>query len=238
MWEVADASGILKTSCHKILTKNLGMQNVATKYVPSQTNKQKTEASWSQSRTFWPCKQWWKLYKKYHYRWQGVGLWLQCRNKSPVFKMGLKNVTQTQKVSLVKCEADVESSFLLCRCCSPWSFTSWPVCQQIVLPWSDEMSARGCEITKSQFMEGKKMDAPPWQCLHTFITYSYLSPKARDHTHPTNSVLARPCTSRLLFVPEAAIYTEGRCFESVKNPVSGVLGVEWTSSKETRRSNT
>lgn len=36
MWEVADGVGILKTSCHKIST-----ENVAAKFVSSQTNEQK-----------------------------------------------------------------------------------------------------------------------------------------------------------------------------------------------------
>jgi hypothetical protein len=63
----------------------------------------------------------------------------------------------------------------------------------------------------------EKMNAPPWQHSYTFITYLWLSPKVQDHNHSTNSIPARPCTSRLIFFPEAAIYTEGQCFEYAEN---------------------
>jgi hypothetical protein len=50
----------------------------------------KTEASWSQSRTFLLWKPRWKLFKKHNYRWRDMGLQLWCRNKSPVFTMLVK----------------------------------------------------------------------------------------------------------------------------------------------------
>jgi len=108
---------------------------------------------------------------------------------------------------------------------------------------------------------GEKAETP-WKHSHTLIAYLWLSPTVQDHTHSTNSLLARPCTNRLIIVPQAAIHIEGWCFESaeniqkihwwicmlfhkklssndsktVKKAVSGALGVEWASSKGTRPS--
>ena len=46
MREVADEVGISKTSCHEILTENLGMQCVAAKFVPRLlTDEQEIEVS-------------------------------------------------------------------------------------------------------------------------------------------------------------------------------------------------
>lgn len=155
-------------------------------------------------------------------------------------------------VSLVKREADVDSFFT-----AKVFFTMhfYPTAR---LSTKSTVHKRQWE-EKGPIHGGEKMDPPPWQHSYTFITYLWLSPKVQDNTHSTNSVLARPCTCRLIFIPEAAIYTEGWCFEFAENikknslmelhalpqtsfqqcfqnckiAVSGVLGVEWASSKGT-----
>ena len=82
---------------------------------------------------WWKC--WWKHFKEHHHKWWNLGLWLCCQNKSPLFTMGLKNITQTQKskASLVQCECDADCVFWFWGHNTSWISTSWPGNEQGIL---------------------------------------------------------------------------------------------------------
>ena len=146
--------------------------------------------------------------------------------------------------------------FLMRRCCSPCIFTSWPDCQQTVLP------ARGSEKTNARFMEGKKQmihhENTP---THTLLICDFL-PRYKTTPIPQTPYLPDLVPTdyilflKLQFTLKVNVLSLLRTFKkirqwicmlfhkkhssnaskTVKNAVSGVLGVEWASSKGTRLS--
>jgi len=105
--------------------------------------------------------------------------------------------------SVVKCEVHVDSFFYFEGVHHAFLLHGQD-CQQTVL------SARGSEKTKARFMEGKKRmlhhENTP---THSLPICDFLPQYKTTLTPQTPYLPDQSCTNRLLFVSQAAIYTEG-----------------------------
>ena len=145
----------------------------------------------SQSRTFWVCEQWWKcMWKKRHYRWREVGLWLWCWNKKPLLNMGLKNFSKNRRTmaSSVKCEGDIDC--VICLFMEMFFTTNFQLMaimstNSIISKWLNARKRPWKE--KAQLQEGRK-----WMLHHKRLPNIHSPLITRDFLVKHNTHVPQP----------------------------------------------
>lgn len=141
--EVVVEVGISKSSFHEILVVNLGMQQVAAKFMPCLLIDEQKQRCLKLIQVLFDCANDDKnVLKKHHYRWRDMGLQLWCQIKTQSSVLSWRDVTSARgheksqqpnlwrqkRCMVLHDNAPAHSSLLICFIEKVWEFCEQPLC--------------------------------------------------------------------------------------------------------------